>query len=115
MGLSCFRVGIVGMFTANEQLTVALQKLPEVHDAVWSDLDEFIRNTHLQIRFVATSSVDRAVDAAIASLEETEELLGIPIQRELSIETGLDVALDALSDISMGKSEEGNPQSLNFE
>lgn len=73
-----------------------------MNQALFSDLEVFVRNTQLQVRFVATTSVDRAIDAAVASLEEIEDLLGKPIQRELSMETGLDVALDALSDICTG-------------
>lgn len=34
---------------------------------------------------------------------DVEELLGRPVQVELSAETGLDVALDALVDLANGK------------
>lgn len=34
---------------------------------------------------------------------DVEELLGKPVQTELSVETGLDVALDALVDLTNGK------------
>lgn len=34
---------------------------------------------------------------------DVEELLGKPVQAELSAETGLDVALDALVDLANGK------------
>lgn len=34
---------------------------------------------------------------------DVEELLGKPVQAELSAETGLDVALDALVDLGNGK------------
>lgn len=34
---------------------------------------------------------------------DVEELLGKPVQAELSVETGLDVALDALLDLANGK------------
>jgi hypothetical protein len=36
-------------------------------------------------------------------LTDVEELLGRPIQEELAMETGIDVALDALIDVSTGQ------------
>jgi hypothetical protein len=36
-------------------------------------------------------------------LTGVEELLGRPIQEELAMETGIDVALDALIDVSTGQ------------
>lgn len=90
------------MFISSEMFSEAVDKAQPSFQAALSDLDVFVRNTQLQIRFVATTSIDKAVDATVASLEQVEDLLGRPVQKELAMETGLDVALDALADISIG-------------
>jgi hypothetical protein len=38
----------------------------------------------------------------LSAVTDVEELLGRPIQEELATETGVDVALDALLDVSTG-------------
>lgn len=57
------------MFLSNEHLSRSVNRSPEVAQAVLEDLSTFVKNTHLQVRFVATTAVDQAVDAAIGDLE----------------------------------------------
>ncbi|XP_067006694.2 prominin-1-A [Anabrus simplex] len=92
--------GIVAMFVTNEQLSSAVQQTPKVVHTALSDVTTFLRNSNLQLNFVVTKSLDQAVETASADLDNIENLLGRPIQRELEAETGVDVALDALVDVT---------------
>ncbi|XP_047105064.1 uncharacterized protein LOC124760798 [Schistocerca piceifrons] len=93
-------VGVAAMFASNEQVSAAVQWSPRVLHTALSDTAAFVRSTHHQIGFVASKSLDQALAAAVEDLDSADALLGAPIQRELSRETGVDVALDALSDVS---------------
>lgn len=92
--------GIVSMFVTNEQMSRAVEQTPSVVHTALRDVTTFLRNSHQQLQFVITKSLDQAVDAAYTDLDNVEELLGRPIQEELAEETGIDVALDALVDVS---------------
>lgn len=61
---------------------------------------------HAQYLYVNGISVDQRQTHALifrSCFTGVEELLGKPVQAELSAETGLDVALDALVDLGNGK------------
>ncbi|KAK7793542.1 hypothetical protein R5R35_000383 [Gryllus longicercus] len=94
--------GVVAMFVSNEQVSGAVARSPAVLHTALADASAFLRNTNLQLHFVLTKSLDRAVEAASADLDNVENLLGRPIQRQLEEETGVGVALDALVDVTAG-------------
>lgn len=60
---------------------------------------------HAQYLYVNGTSVETKGKRRIfcSCFTDVEELLGKPVQVELSAETGLDVALDALVDLGNGK------------
>ncbi|XP_046385639.1 prominin-1-A [Ischnura elegans] len=93
-------IGLAAMFVTNEQLSYAVDLTPTVFQAALNDADTFLRNTQRQLQYLITNSMDVAVDAVSMDLDNIENLVGRPIQRELASETGVDVALDALVDVS---------------
>ncbi|XP_071442870.1 prominin-1-A-like [Hetaerina americana] len=93
-------IGLAAMFVTNEQLSYAVDRTPTVFQAALADADTFLRNTQRQLQYLITNSMDVAVDAVSMDLDNIENLVGRPIQRELASETGVDVALDALVDVS---------------
>ncbi|XP_015840878.1 prominin-1 isoform X2 [Tribolium castaneum] len=90
---------IVLIFLGNEQISRQMSHSESTTNLIFDDLDTFLRNTHMQMSFVATSSTDVAIEAVRRDLEDLEELLGRRFQQELAVETGIDTALDALDDL----------------
>lgn len=64
-----FRLGIIGMFFSNEHLARSILHSQQVAKSIIDDTNTFVRNSHLQIRFVATTTMDQAIDATIADIE----------------------------------------------
>ncbi|XP_071626347.1 uncharacterized protein Prom isoform X3 [Temnothorax longispinosus] len=90
---------MVTMIICNEAVAVGIAKLPITVETALQDLKDYHADTTSQLRKCLTRSLDVASEAILADLDNVEELLGKPVQAELSAETGLDVALDALVDL----------------
>ncbi|KAJ8979604.1 hypothetical protein NQ317_019492 [Molorchus minor] len=60
---------IILILAGNEQLSRSITKAPEAVDIIYSDIHNFLKNTHLQISFVITSSTDIAVETIVKDLE----------------------------------------------
>ncbi|KYQ47224.1 Prominin-2 [Trachymyrmex zeteki] len=90
---------MVTMIICNEVVAVGIEKLPMTVETALQDLKDYHADTTSQLRKCLTRSLDVASEAILADLDNVEELLGKPVQVELSAETGLDVALDALVDL----------------
>ncbi|XP_077294896.1 prominin [Arctopsyche grandis] len=73
--------------------------------AAGRDLAAYFQATHRELSHVLIDSTDQAFAATEHDLENIDTLLGEPIQKALAIETGLDVALDALNDITSASHE----------
>ncbi|RZB40692.1 Prominin domain containing protein, partial [Asbolus verrucosus] len=95
---------IASIFVANEQISRQMSRSEAVANIIFEDLNTFVRNTHMQMFFVATSSTDATVEAIGKDLEDVEKLLGSSFQEELARETGIDIAFDALDELRLGMS-----------
>ncbi|XP_015173721.1 PREDICTED: prominin-1-A isoform X1 [Polistes dominula] len=96
---------MVTMMVCNEYARTGIEKLPVVVETALQDLDDYHQDTTTQLRKCLTRSLDVASEAILADLDNVEELLGKPVQGELALETGLDVALDALMDLANASQE----------
>ncbi|XP_036142411.1 prominin-1-A [Monomorium pharaonis] len=96
---------MVTMIICNEAVAVGIEKLPLTVETALQDLKDYHADTTSQLRKCLTRSLDVASEAILADLDNVEELLGKPVQAELSAETGLDVALDALVDLGNATQE----------
>nr|CAI5823357.1 unnamed protein product [Callosobruchus analis] len=70
-------------------------------DIVYGDIHTFIKNTHMQISFAATSSTDIAIEEISKDLEAMSILLGVPYQQVISSDTGIDTVLFNLEDLKI--------------
>ncbi|EFN81774.1 Prominin-1 [Harpegnathos saltator] len=96
---------MVTMIICNEAAAAGIGKLPMTVETALQDLKDYHTDTTSQLRKCLTRSLDVASEAILADLDNVEELLGKPVQAELSAETGLDVALDAFVDLANATQE----------
>ncbi|CAH1989977.1 unnamed protein product [Acanthoscelides obtectus] len=96
-----FSIPAVIILAANEQMAKALNKLPESVEIMYGDIQTFIKNTHMQISFAATSSTDIAIEEISKDLEAMSILLGVPYQQAISVDTGIDTVLFNLEDLKI--------------
>ncbi|XP_044259309.1 prominin-1 isoform X2 [Tribolium madens] len=96
---------IVLIFLGNEQISRQMSHSESTTNLIFDDFDTFLRNTHMQMTFVATTSTDAAIEAVRKDLEDLEELLGRRFQQELAVETGIDTALDTLDELITANDE----------
>ncbi|XP_046432589.1 prominin-1-A isoform X1 [Neodiprion fabricii] len=97
--------GMLTMMACNETAGAAVEKIPATMQTALEDLGHYHTGTTTQLRLTLTRSLDVASEAVLADLDNVEELLGKPVQEELSAQTGLDVALDALLDVGNATTE----------
>ncbi|KAG7190534.1 hypothetical protein KM043_006635 [Ampulex compressa] len=102
LGVFVFILGscMVTMIVCNQTMSVGVEKIPIAVETALQDLNDYHSSTSSQLRKCLTRTLDVASEAILADLDNVEELLGKPVQAELSSETGLDVALDALLDLA---------------
>ncbi|CAL7945606.1 unnamed protein product [Xylocopa violacea] len=106
-------VGMMTMIMCNETVSTSVEKLPVVTEVALQDLNDYHSSITIQVRKCLSRSLDVASEAILADLDNIEELLGKPIQSELSSETGLDIALDALVDVlNVSQTVSSNVESL---
>lgn len=60
---------MVAMFVTNEQLSDAVVKSSDVIQTSLSDVSAFVHNSHLQLHFLVTQSLDQALQAIYADLD----------------------------------------------
>ncbi|VEN63167.1 unnamed protein product [Callosobruchus maculatus] len=96
-----YLIPTVIIVAANEKMAKSLNKLPESLDVMYGDVHTFIKNTHMQISFAATSSTDIAIEEISKDLEAMNILLGVPYQQVISSDTGIDAVLFNLEDLKM--------------
>ncbi|XP_051157182.1 prominin-2 isoform X2 [Leptopilina boulardi] len=93
-------VCIITMIVSNEAVGAGIEKIPVVVETALQDLGDYHAGTTIQLRKCLTQSLDVASEAILVDIDNVEDLLGKPVQKELAYETGLDVALDALLDVA---------------
>ncbi|XP_037778899.1 prominin-1-A-like isoform X3 [Penaeus monodon] len=93
-------LGVVVAVVSNERLSSAVSEARASVQNNVQDLDTFLRNTKMQLRFLVSNSLEQTVDAIYSDLDDVEYLLGRPLQRELAAEAQIEVALDSLLHIS---------------
>ncbi|XP_014208086.1 prominin-2 isoform X1 [Copidosoma floridanum] len=96
---------VMTMLVTNEQVNAGIERIPETVEAALQDLRDYNSGTANQLRKCMTRSLDIASEAILADLDNVEELLGKPVQAQLSQETGVDVALEALMDVANATTE----------
>ncbi|KAJ8939545.1 hypothetical protein NQ318_011329, partial [Aromia moschata] len=92
---------IILVLAGNEQLSRSISRSPATADIIFEDINTFVKNTHMQISFVVTSSTDITIEAIRKDLQAVDVLLGKPYQQEISSETGIDRALVGLEDLKI--------------
>ncbi|XP_076678629.1 prominin isoform X1 [Andrena cerasifolii] len=93
-------IGMITMTVYNETISATVQKFPIVVEAALQDLRDYHNNIMIQLRECFSGSLDIASEAILMDLDNIDELLGRPVQAELSAETGLDIALNTLMDLA---------------
>ncbi|KAK3860292.1 hypothetical protein Pcinc_033649 [Petrolisthes cinctipes] len=99
--ISCFvLLGVTVVVVSNERLGYAVGAAQRsIHNNV-RDLDTFLANTKMQLRFLVTNSFEKTSEAIHNDLDDIDYLLGRPLQKQLAAEAQIEVALDSLLDIS---------------
>ncbi|XP_060822585.1 prominin-1-A [Bombus pascuorum] len=93
-------LGMITMIVCNETVSASVEQFPIVVETALQDLNDYHSSTTIQLRKCLSRSLDVASEAILADLDNIEELLGKPVQNELSTETGLDNALNMLVDLA---------------
>lgn len=106
-------LGMIIMIICNEAMSTSVEKFPVVIEAALQDLNDYHSSTTIQLRKYLLRSLDVASEAIFADLDNIEELLGKPVQTELSSETGLNDALNTLVDLlNVSQKVSSNVESL---
>nr|XP_045606383.1 prominin-1-A-like isoform X1 [Procambarus clarkii] len=92
--------GLVVVVVSNQRLGDALSQARHSINSNLRDLNTFLANTKMQLRFLVTDSLEQTVHAINTDLDDIEYLLGRPLQRELAGEAQIEAALDSLLHIS---------------
>ncbi|XP_073995976.1 prominin isoform X2 [Rhodnius prolixus] len=95
-------LGTVTMLWTNEECSEGIVKAPEVTNSLLQDSSNFIEDSIDKLQYLLTDSFHMTLEPASRDLNDAENLLGTPIQVELALETGLNVALESLSKIAAG-------------
>ncbi|XP_076032776.1 prominin [Oratosquilla oratoria] len=93
-------IGLGLMAFSNERLKGAVAESRVSISNNVDDLNTYLKNTKLQLRFLITNSLEQVISAIHSDLDDIEFLLGRPLQRELATEAQIEVALDSLLHIS---------------
>ncbi|CAH0552998.1 unnamed protein product [Brassicogethes aeneus] len=99
---------IILILAGNEQISKSISNAEYSQEIIYEDIHTFIRNTHMQISLVTTSSTDITFEAIRKDFEDLENLLGKPYQQALAAETGIDIALEALQELKISTAQVTN-------
>ncbi|KAL1451706.1 hypothetical protein WDU94_006061 [Cyamophila willieti] len=99
--LMCVLVCIVGMVSTNEEMSTQLRRASHMSKSALEDMSTFVNNAQMEISAVIMDSYDFVFTHVDDQLEHVENLLGAPIQKEISKETGIDVALVSLTEVTL--------------
>lgn len=91
------------MFITNEQIATAIEKTPTIIKASLKDVQIFLKDTHYQIIFSMQNGLTTTTERVKLDLEEIDKLLGEPIQKEISRDTGIEVVFESILSLCEGK------------
>ncbi|CAD6245130.1 GSCOCG00013543001-RA-CDS [Cotesia congregata] len=100
-------LGMAVLILFNELTNMGMEKIPKTIDQAIDDLNNYHSGTTVQFRKCLTRSLDVASEAIMADLDNIDELLGKPVQIELSYETGLENTLTQLLDVANASQDIG--------
>ncbi|EDW92525.2 uncharacterized protein LOC6532036 isoform X5 [Drosophila yakuba] len=93
------------IFYANSRLSAGIEMTPEMVKSAVHDVEVFLKDTHLQIKQKLDNGFHVSVERVVKDLEDVDVLLGEPIQSEISAHTGLELAYDSLTTLSLANAE----------
>ncbi|XP_023037639.1 uncharacterized protein LOC6639735 isoform X1 [Drosophila willistoni] len=93
------------IFYANSRLSAGIEMSPEMVKSAVHDVEVFLKDTHLQIKHKLDNGFHVSVERVVKDLEDVDVLLGEPIQAEISAHTGLELAYDSLTTLSLANAE----------
>ncbi|KAH8405087.1 hypothetical protein KR222_000907 [Zaprionus bogoriensis] len=93
------------IFYANSRLAAGIETTPEMVKSAVHDVEVFLKDTHLQIKHKLDNGFHVSVERVVKDLEDVDVLLGEPIQAEISAHTGLELAYDSLTTLSLANAE----------
>ncbi|XP_001985778.2 prominin-2 isoform X2 [Drosophila grimshawi] len=93
------------IFYANSRLSAGIEMTPEMVKSAVHDVEVFLKDTHLQIKHKLDNGFHVSVERVVKDLEDVDILLGEPIQAEISAHTGLELAYDSLTTLSLANAE----------
>ncbi|KAH8401114.1 hypothetical protein KR009_003137 [Drosophila setifemur] len=93
------------IFYANSRLSAGMEMTPEMVKSAVHDVEVFVKDTHLQIKHKLDNGFHVSVERVVKDLEDVDVLLGEPIQAEISAHTGLELAYDSLTTLSLANAE----------
>ncbi|XP_017962035.1 uncharacterized protein LOC108654932 isoform X3 [Drosophila navojoa] len=93
------------IFYANSRLASRIEMTPEMVKSAVHDVEVFLKDTHLQIKHKLDNGFHVSVEKVVKDLEDVDVLLGEPIQAEISAHTGLELAYDSLTTLSLANAE----------
>ncbi|XP_074109041.1 uncharacterized protein LOC141533849 [Cotesia typhae] len=100
-------LGIAVLILFNELTNMGIEKIPKTIDQAIDDLNNYHSGTTVEFRKCLTRSLDVASEAIMADLDNIDELLGKPVQVELSYETGLENTLTQLLNVANSSQDIG--------
>lgn len=103
--LNIHRASITAMFITNEQIATAIEKTPTLIKASFKDVQIFLKDTHHQIIFSMYDGLTTTTERVKLDLEEIDKLLGEPIQKEISRDTGIEVVFESILSLCEVNSE----------
>ncbi|XP_051859745.1 prominin-1-A isoform X3 [Drosophila albomicans] len=95
----------LSIFYANSRLSTGIEMTPEMVKSAVHDVEVFLKDTHLQIKHKLDNGFHVSVEKVVKDLEDVDVLLGEPIQAEISAHTGLELAYDSLTTLSLANAE----------
>ncbi|XP_037918454.1 prominin-1-A isoform X2 [Hermetia illucens] len=95
----------VTMMMTNQRFEHTLDSGPDLIKSSISDVELFLKDTHVQITKSLDSGFDTAIKSIINDLEDIDILLGEPIRADVAASTGIELAFHTLSAITQSNSE----------
>jgi Prominin len=77
------------MFITNQHISSAIDQSPIVVRSSLKDVETFLKDANEQVTHTMTDGIHSATERIQHNLDDIDKLLGEPIQRQMSINTGI--------------------------